>query len=207
MIKKNFIVILMVISYVILLTACFNNNDNNKQGSKNELTNNQNDEELEESGRNEKIFDYEDFRQLYENMEDNLNIEDYSLIYGSNGEHTVAIGPELTFGKGVFLTLSGDTINDPTQDVLYFESKDMQTLISVSISYTENCIGNDCIYYLPSSGEDAFESELKVLSDFMIISYKNLVITVHQTNKVKVDREITKEFMYKIRDLLLECNA
>ncbi|WP_113671775.1 hypothetical protein [Vallitalea guaymasensis] len=92
MIKKNFIVILMVISYVILLTACFNNNDNNKQGSKNELTNNQNDEELEESGRNEKIFDYEDFRQLYENMEDNLNIEDYSLIYGSNGEHTVAIG-------------------------------------------------------------------------------------------------------------------
>ncbi|WP_458783864.1 hypothetical protein [Vallitalea sediminicola] len=37
----------------------------------------------------------------------------------------------------------------------------------------------------------------------MIISYKNLVITVHQTNKEKVDREITKEFMYKIRDLLL----
>lgn len=199
--RKNFFVLLIVISFVILLTTCFNYSDNNKRDS-NEISTMENDEKLEELGRSENAFDYEDFRQLYEEMENNLATEDYSLIYGSNGKHTVAIGPELTFGNGVFLTLSGDNINDPTQDVLYFESKDMQTLISVGISYTESYIGNNCIYYLPSSGED-FQSELKVLSDFMIISYKNLVITVHQTNKEKVDREITKEFMYKIRDLLL----
>lgn len=200
--KKNFTVLIMVIGFVILLTTCLNNNDNNKRDS-NEVSTKENDKKLEELGRNEKAFNYEDFRQLYEEMENNLDIEDYGVIYGSNGKHTVAIGPELTFGNGVFLTLSGDNINDPTQDVLYFESKDMQTLICVSISYTESYIGNDCIYYLPSSGEDAFESKLKDLSDYMIISYKNLVITVHQTNKEKVDREITKEFMYKIRDLLL----
>ncbi|GMQ56261.1 hypothetical protein AN1V17_06540 [Vallitalea sediminicola] len=122
--KKNFIGLIFVIGFMILLTTCFNNKPDS-----NEISTTENDEKLEELDKNEKAFDYEDFRQLYEEMENNLAIEDYSLIYGSNGKHTVAIGPELTFGNGVFLTLSGDNINDPTQDVLYFESKDMQTLI------------------------------------------------------------------------------
>lgn len=57
---------------------------------------------------------------------------------------------------------------------------------------------------MPSHDNKLIESDLKRLSDFMTITYENLIITVHQTSRELANYEITKKFIYDIEQLLLK---
>lgn len=118
----------------------------------------------------------------------------------------VAIDKDLTFNKRNWITITGNSYQS-TQDTIFFESKDKNTLVTVNFAYTSNFIGNDIVFYIPSTNEDSINSNLKNLTDFMVISYKNLIINIHQTSSIVVDKDITKSFTRELEKVIVENKA
>ncbi|WLR43420.1 hypothetical protein LC087_04390 [Bacillus carboniphilus] len=129
----------------------------------------------------------------------------YRSVAGSTpkGETLTITNKKLTFDKREWLTLENKN-KDSTQDVLIFESTDKKSLINVHLAYTDNYIGEDAILREVTVGDDQIDSDLKNNTDLMIISFKNIVITVVQTAEVKADIDITHVFVESVINILKE---
>ena len=138
------------------------------------------------------IMNHEQFEQLFAHMNEHLKIDQFQLKASTRGSDFTIIDKELSFGKRKWLTVDGTSDSASTQESLYFEDKKQTTQLSVHFSYTDHYIGEDMIQYPSSSGYDKLNQKLANQSDLILISYKNLVISVQQNKLSKVDPETTK---------------
>lgn len=206
--KKTNLLLMLILSIVLLVTSC-NSKENEPSTTslneqKNQVEETSHTMEKENSKEN-KTLSYEVYRDLYELIKKNLKVEGFKQIYNSDGKTLVAASRHLTFNKRDSMSLIGEDFKT-TQDTIFFESKDKNTLVSINIAYTSNYIGNDMVFFMPSVNDDLINSDLKNLTDFMIISYKNLIIDIHQTSKTVADTDITINFANTVVDILLKNN-
>lgn len=183
--------ILLVLLSSLLLVSC--NNDEKREITS--VPSNNVTKSTLESPIKEKVISYENYKEMFEHMDSNLLIDEFKLKVSSLGPDVTAIDKELSFNKREWLTVDGvmnNTDPDSTQEILYFEDNKQTTLIAINFSYTETYIGDDMVQYQVNSGYSDLNNELSVKTDFIVISYKNLIITVHQTSNEKVNIETTK---------------
>ncbi|WP_202710561.1 hypothetical protein [Sporosalibacterium faouarense] len=201
------VIIIMIIFSVVFITSC--NNDTKKKDITNNIEEHNSKYNIEEDTVNndveETTFTYNDFRKIVMFIKDNLKIDECDMIYSSDGKTTVGLGKKYTFGKRDWITLP-DNDSKTTQDILCFKSHNNDMLISINIAYTSTNIGNDVVFFMPGHDNNLIDSDLKRLSDFMTITYQNLIITIHQTSRELVDYEITREIGYDIEQILLKFN-
>ncbi|WP_214801177.1 MULTISPECIES: hypothetical protein [unclassified Exiguobacterium] len=138
------------------------------------------------------IMNHDQFEQLFAHMNEHLKIDHFQLKASTRGSDFTIIDKELSFGKRNWLTVDGSSDSASTQESLYFEDKKQTTQLSVHFAYTDHYIGEDMIQYPSSSGYDKLNQKLANQSDLILISYKNLVISVQQNKLSKVDPETTK---------------
>lgn len=206
--KKSNKILILIISTLVLFTACGSrknfSNINSSSKEKNQI------EKTSQIVKKENVekspLSYKQYRELYNSIKNNLELKDFNQISSTNGKTLVAIDKDLTFNKRNWITITGNSYQS-TQDTIFFESKDKNTLVTVNFAYTSNFIGNDIVFYIPSTNEDSINSNLKNLTDFMVISYKNLIINIHQTSSIVVDKDITKSFTRELEKVIVENKA
>ncbi|WP_214850462.1 hypothetical protein [Exiguobacterium sp. s193] len=138
------------------------------------------------------IMNHDQFEQLFSHMNEHLKIDQFQLKASTRGSDFTIIDKELSFGKRKWLTVDGTSDGASTQESLYFEDKKQTTQLSVHFAYTDHYIGEDMIQYSSSSGYDKMNQKLANQSDLILISYRNLVISVQQNKLSKVDPKTTK---------------
>lgn len=206
--KKINLLLMLILSIVLLFTSCNSKENEPSTTSLNEQKNQVEEPSHtteQEASKENSTLSYEEYRDLYELIKNNLKIEGFKQIYNSDGKTLVAASRHLTFNKRDSMSLIGNDFKT-TQDTIFFESKDKNTLVSINIAYTSNYIGNDMVFFMPSVNDDLINSDLKNLTDFMIISYKNSIIDIHQTSKTVADTDITINFANGVVDILLKNN-
>lgn len=177
-VRKGFLVIL---SSAFLIAGCTDDAVTSKPKSENKKVTVTN-----------QIMNHEQFEQLFAHMNEHLKIDQFQLKASTRGSDFTIIDKELSFGKRKWLTVDGTSDSASTQESLYFEDKKQTTQLSVHFAYTDHYIGEDMIQYPSSSGYDKLNQKLANQSDLILISYKNLVISVQQNKLSKVDPETTK---------------
>ncbi len=138
------------------------------------------------------IMNHDQFEQLFAHMNEHLKIDQFQLKASTRGSDFTIIDKELSFGKRKWLTVDGTSDGASTQESLYFEDKKQTTQLSVHFAYTDHYIGEDMIQYSSSSGYDKLNQKLANQSDLILISYKNLVISVQQNKLSKVNPKTIK---------------
>ena len=141
------------------------------------------------------IMSYQKFENLFKHMNDKLKIKNFQLKESTLGPDVTIIDKELSFNKRNWLTINGtkdDLAPKSTQETLYFEDKDQTTLLSISFAYTKNYVGEDMLQYQVPSGYDNINQKLANKSDLILLSYKNIVISIQQNNSDKVNYDTTK---------------
>ena len=172
---------LILLSSVFLIAGCTDDAVTSKPKSENKKVTVTN-----------QIMNHEQFEQLFAHMNEHLKIDQFQLKASTRGSDFTIIDKELSFGKRNWLTVDGSSDSASTQESLYFEDKKQTTQLSVHFAYTDHYIGEDMIQYPSSSGYDKLNQKLANQSDLILISYKNLVISVQQNKLSKVDPETTK---------------
>lgn len=207
--KKSNKILILIISTLFLFTACGSrknfSNINSSSKKKNQIEKTSQIVKKEDEGK--KSLSYKQYRELYNLIKNNLELKGFNQVSSTDGETLVAVAKDLTFNKRNWITLNGKSYQS-TQDTIFFESKDKKTLVAINFAYTPNFIGNDIVFYIPSIYKDfKINSNLKNLTDFMIISYKNLIINIHQTSSTAIDKDITKNFTRKLEKVIVENKA
>ncbi|WP_214804943.1 MULTISPECIES: hypothetical protein [unclassified Exiguobacterium] len=172
---------LILLSSVFLIAGCTDDAVTSKPKSENKKVTVTN-----------QIMNHDQFEQLFAHMNEHLKIDHFQLKASTRGSDFTIIDKELSFGKRNWLTVDGSSDSASTQESLYFEDKKQTTQLSVHFAYTDHYIGEDMIQYPSSSGYDKLNQKLANQSDLILISYKNLVISVQQNKLSKIDLGTTK---------------
>ncbi|WP_215142231.1 hypothetical protein [Exiguobacterium qingdaonense] len=173
--------ILVVFLCTFFIGGCSDNSITPKQNLKIVETTSSEQETTETQDR--PVLNHRQFENLFNHMNSNLKIQNFKLKASTLGDDVTAIDKKLSFNKREWLTVDGtmDGTNlKSTQETLYFEDKDQTTQLSIHFAYTENYIGNDMVQYQINSGYNELNQKISNKSDLMIISYKNLIISVQQ---------------------------
>ncbi|MDP4144904.1 MAG: hypothetical protein Q8936_10565 [Bacillota bacterium] len=152
---------------------------------------------------NSKILSYNDYERLFNNMVDNFKVPGFEVKASTLGDNVTVIDKELSFDKRQYLTLDG-TLNSsgtkPTDEQFTLEDKAQSKQITIGIFYTNSYIGNDLLGW---PNNDGFANLNKSLSDkcsYSVLTYKNLVILIHQSSVDKADINLMNE---TIKSLIL----
>ncbi|MFD2671112.1 hypothetical protein [Marinicrinis sediminis] len=113
---------------------------------------NQNLKESKNAGAKE-IFSYAEFRDLFKDMSQNIQILDFKKIEQTEGTDMIAIDKEFSFGKRKMLTYSGEQNDDETQETIRFEDKANGIIIIIDLIYLRNSIGNDMLFWSINNSE------------------------------------------------------
>lgn len=116
-------------------------------------------------------------------MNEHLKMNQFQLKESTIGADFTAVDQSLSFGKRRWLTVDGTIDTPSTQETLYFENQKQDTQLAIHFAYTDRYIGNDLVQY-QSNGD---------YGELLIISYKNILITVQHNSLQKVDSDTTQE--------------
>lgn len=123
------------------------------------------------------------YEKLFNDMNEHLKMDQFQLKRSTIGADFTAVDQSLSFGKRRWLTVDGTIDTPSTQETLYFENQKQDTQLAIHFAYTDRYIGNDLVQY-QSNGD---------YGELLIISYKNILITVQQNALQKVDSNTTQE--------------
>ena len=123
------------------------------------------------------------YEKLFKHMDEHLKMDQFQLKGSTIGADFTAVDQSLSFGKRRWLTVDGTIDTPSTQETLYFENQKQDTQLAIHFAYTDRYIGNDLIQY-QSNGD---------YGELLIISYKNILISVQQNSLQKVDSDTTQE--------------
>ena len=123
------------------------------------------------------------YEKLFKHMDEHLKMDQFQLKRSTIGADFTAVDQSLSFGKRRWLTVDGTIDTPSTQETLYFENQKQDTQLAIHFAYTDRYIGNDLIQY-QSNGD---------YGELLIISYKNILISVQQNSLQKVDSDTTQE--------------
>lgn len=201
--KKHYLILL---SSTFLIAGCTDKSVESKPKVEVSTTSNSN-HKTNQTQKN--IMSYQQYENLFKHMNDKLKIKNFQLKESTLGPDVTIIDKELSFNKRDWLTIDGtkdDLTPKSTQETLYFEDKKQTTLLSISFAYTNNYVGEDMLQYQVPSGYTKINQELANKSDLILLSYKNIVISIQQNNSSKVDYETTKLATKMVIDELLKNN-
>lgn len=171
--KKYRVILLLLLLFVVI--SCSNQNVDTDNHSIDHLENTLSDQE--------KTLTFSDYQSLVEKVEQELELPNYQLKASTFDYSIVMIDEELSFGKREYVTLDGTQglpIN-ATQESLLFLHEQEDSLITITLAYTDNYIGNDILFYQSVEGFEAIKDELTDHLDLLSISYKNIIISILQT--------------------------
>ncbi|WP_287026077.1 hypothetical protein [Exiguobacterium sp.] len=123
------------------------------------------------------------YEKLFKHMDEHLKMDQFQLKRSTIGADFTAVDQSLSFGKRRWLTVDGTIDTSSTQEALYFENQKQDTQLAIHFAYTDRYIGNDLIQY-QSNGD---------YGELLIISYKNILISVQHNYLQKVDSDTTQE--------------
>ncbi|WP_214729527.1 hypothetical protein [Exiguobacterium sp. s168] len=123
------------------------------------------------------------YEKLFKHMDEHLKMDQFQLKRSTIGADFTAVDQSLSFGKRRWLTVDGTIDTSSTQEALYFENQKQDTQLAIHFAYTDRYIGNDLIQY-QSNGD---------YGELLIISYKNILISVQHNALQKVDSDTTQE--------------
>ena len=123
------------------------------------------------------------YEKLFKHMNEHLKMDQFQLKGSTIGADFTAVDQSLSFGKRRWLTVDGTIDTPSTQETLYFENQKQDTQLAIHFAYTDRYIGNDLVQY-QSNGD---------YGELLIISYKNILISVQQNSLQKVDSDTTQE--------------
>lgn len=123
------------------------------------------------------------YERLFKHMNEHLKMNQFQLKGSTIGADFTAVDQSLSFGKRRWLTIDGTIDTPSTQETLYFENQKQDTRLAIHFAYTDRYIGNDLVQY-QSNGD---------YGELLIISYKNILITVQHNSIQKVDSDTTQE--------------
>ena len=166
---------------ILFLTAC---SDNNAIFSEESLSSS-------ESKNKEEVLSYKEFENLFNKFSDEVEIEGYMFKDSSGGIDAIRIDEDLSFGKRKWLTKDGESNTEPTQEMFLYENEESTRLLTITLAYTENFIGNDMLFYNISSEHD-INDELSN-NEIIALSYKNIVINIMQTTSTDIEMEDTQK--------------
>jgi hypothetical protein len=186
--SSRYFMFLCFVLTLVMLAAC-SNNENEKV---NEIT-------LKEKDQLSTIK-YETFKNaLSIDILKNFTPDGFTLNGNSVEMRDITIiDPELSFNKRQHITVDGTATEDSTQQAFYYDNKDKSIQLLLTIVYTNKDLGNDILQYQVNSGYEGFNETLGSKSDMIILSYKNLIVGMHQTATNKVDLDITQSATKKL---------
>ncbi|TVX89595.1 hypothetical protein [Paenibacillus agilis] len=159
----------------------------------------------------EKILTYPEFQELAIDLEKKLKIKGFHFKNGSSTLTDITlIDKKLTFGKRDTLVLSGslepNKIPQPTHHLLIFEDNDdpskVKNQLVVRLAYTNSYIGNDIVDGNKNAGFKGTNQTLAESTELMILSYKNLIISVQLTSQDKTNRDLFIDSIHPIVDMI-----
>jgi len=121
------------------------------------------------------------YERLFKHMNEHLKMDQFQLKESTIGADFTAVDQSLSFGKRRWLTVDGTIDTPSTQETLYFENQKQNTQLAIHFAYTDRYIGNDRVQYQSNGG----------YGELLIISYKNILISVQQNSLQKVDSDTT----------------
>lgn len=133
------------------------------------------------------------YEKLFKYMDEHLKMDQFQLQASTIGSDFTAVDRSLSFGKRRWLTVDGTIDTPSTQETLYFENQKQDTRLAIHLTYIDRYIGNDVMQYQSSDGYKGLNQKLSNQSDLIIISYKNILISVQQNALYKVDPDTTQE--------------
>lgn len=188
----TFSILTILAALLIFCSSCSNNT--NMQES--------NDISYEANSKEIYVMSYKKYQELFEALVNEIRIEGFTLKGSTLGESVIIVEEELTFGTRDHLTLDGNFNTDSTDEIIIFENDSETTQVAVRVSYTKNFIGNDLISRSSTRGFNNTNDHLSKMSDFAILTYRNLVISVSQLSIDQADNETTKEFLRYIIQII-----
>lgn len=159
---------------------------------------------LQQAEENSSMISYDDYQALFETAVTDLTIENFHLSDSTIGFDVTSIDKDLSFGTREWLTKDGTYYTmepESTQETLFFENEEQSVLLTITLSYTGNYIGNDMVYYNITSGYD-INDHLAATTDIITLSYKNLIVTILQTSSKTADMDITQNAAKELVDFL-----
>lgn len=118
------------------------------------------------------------YERLFKYMNEHLEMDQFQLKASTIGADFTVVDQSLSFGKRRWLTVDGTIDTPSTQKTLYFENQKQDTQLAIHFVYTDRYIGNDVVQYQSSDGYKGLNQKLLNQSDLIIISYKNILISV-----------------------------
>lgn len=149
---------------------------------------------IESKKTEEKTLSYNQYEKLFKNMVKDVKVPGYTLKSSTSDVEVLRLSKDFSFGKREYMTTKG-TFNGEqpksTQESLFYESSNKDRMIIVTIAYTKSFIGNDMASYSVWS-DYGLKTSLIDKTDLMTITYKNLIITIIQTNEKKAEPNDTQ---------------
>ncbi|KOP28845.1 hypothetical protein ADM98_07860 [Exiguobacterium sp. BMC-KP] len=190
---------LILVSSVILFAGCTDEAATTK--SKAEIkTATHTSQKIDE--KRHRVLTHEQYEKLFEHMNQHVKIHHFQLKASTVGDDFTVVDRALSFGKRRWLTVDGTIDSGSTQESLYFENKNQDTQVSVHFAYTDQYIGNDMLQYQSNDENKELNQELSNRSDLIMISFKNIIITVQQHSLNKVDPDTTQRVAQQMIDEL-----
>lgn len=188
--KYKLIIIGLLIINILTLSLYFLETNKNNEYNEN---NNQN---IEISSISEK-FNYKQYMDLSIYIKDNFKMNDYQLLFSSDNKDLVGIGGEYPFSNRIWMSLPNmDTAS--TQNKFIFQDSIKSNTITITISYTPNYIGSELVYFMPTNDYPTPKKK----NEFMIATYKNLILSIYHTSTDFADYELTKDFLITLEDII-----
>lgn len=144
---------------------------------------------------NDKNLDYNTYEELFKYLIKNIDVPNFSVKASTLGDNISKIDKDLSFNKREYITLTGkmeiDNIS-PTEEQIILENKEQEKQITIGILYTNSYLGNDLVGWLNNQGFSDINSDLASKNNSVILTYKNLIISINQcsTNKIDIDTSI-----------------
>lgn len=127
---------------------------------------------------------YEQYRDLFNNMSQKLQLAQFSFLESTKGSNIVAIDKDWSFGSRSMLTLEGKPSDTETQERIIYKKKD-GTLLLIDLIYLKDILSNDLIFW-PTQETEANKTE-DVLKSFdeAMLSYKNVIVKITIISKTQ----------------------
>ncbi|MDG4655447.1 hypothetical protein P6P90_04230 [Ectobacillus antri] len=147
------------------------------------------------------VISFEEYRKLFEQLNDSIKVDGYTLKASSLGPDVTAIDKDLSFGKREWITIDGKMNNtepESTQEMLFFENARGTSQITITVGYTDNYIAEDLLIYPTNRGYDELNRELADKTDSIVVAYKNILISVQHVATEKADMVATQSALREV---------
>jgi hypothetical protein len=152
------------------------------------------------------MLSYEEYEKLFEYIVKSFKVDGLVIKASTLGENLTILDKDLSFNKRTHLTLDGSfsqVIAKPTDEYIILENKDQSKQVTIGMFFTNSYLGNDLIGWPTNAGFGNLNEHLANGTNYAVLSYKNLIITVHQSSTDKIYIELTKT---SIRSIINELN-